>query len=236
MILYKTGRLPATRPAALKDLAVYATGVIPRPPVTVTAPDVPLPIDGNVTYGDCTMAGLDHVTRVSRALYGDTGVVPTEAALVTKYLELSPKDQGLVEATLLARWHTVGLGLFGGQPRAYAPVPPKDTLQIMQSIAFYGTCYFGVVVGAPQQEQFAKGEPWEWVEGQEEDGHCIVGVGYDSGGVYSATWGGIAYTPWGFLAHSLEEGWCIITHQLVEAKKDSLGLDLAALEADLNRV
>ena len=233
---YKTGRLPATRPAALKDLDVYATGVLPQPPVKVAIPDIELPIDGNATYGDCTMAGLDHVTRVSRALYGDYGVLPTEAELVAKYLELSPNDEGLVEATLLRRWQTQGLGLFGGKPRAYAPVAPKDNLQIMQSIAFYGTCYFGVVVGAPQQEQFAKDEPWEWVEGQEEDGHCIVGVGYDSGGVYSATWGGVTYTPWGFLAHSLEEAWCILTDQLVEAKGDALGLDLAALEADLARI
>ena len=236
MTTFRTGRLAATRPAALKDLAVYANGVIPRPPVKVDAPDIPLPIDGNAQYGDCTMAGLDHVVRVSRALYGDTGVLPSESEIVAKYLQLSPNDTGLNESELLQRWQKVGLGLFGGQPRGFAPVPPKDTLQIMQSIAFYGTCYFGVIVGAPQQEQFARNEPWEWVDGQEEDGHCIVGIGYDSGGVYCATWGSVAYTPWGFLAHSLEESWCILTHQLVEAKQDTLGLDLASLEADLARI
>jgi hypothetical protein len=234
--LYKTGRLAATRPGALKDLAVYATGVIPRPPARVATPDVALPIDGNDKYGNCTLAGLDHVTRVCRHLYGATGRLPSESEIDGKYLQLSPGDEGLNEADLLKLWATKGLGLFGGQPKAYAPVPPKDSLQIMQSIAFYGTCYFGVVVGAPQQEQFAAGKPWEWVEGQEEDGHCIVGIGYDGGGVYSATWGGIAYTPWGFLAHSLDEAWCIITHQLYEAKKDTLGLDLTSLEADLARI
>ena len=236
MTQFRTGRLEAVRPAALKDLAVYATGVLPRPPQKVAVPSIELPIDGNADYGDCTLAGLDHVVRVCRELYGPTGKLPSEQALVQKYLQLSPQDQGLVEATLLKLWAGPGLGLFGGQPEGYAPVPPKDTLQIMQSIAFYGTCYFGVVVGQPQQEQFAKGEPWEWVEGQEEDGHCIVGVAYDSGGVYSATWGGIAYTPWGFLAHSLEEAWCILTHQLVAAKKDTLGIDLTTLKADLGRV
>lgn len=233
---FKYGRLPATRPAALKDLSVYADGVLPQPPVKVTAPSIDLPMDGNERYGDCTVAGLDHVTRVNRALYGDYGVLPSEAELVAKYLQLSPGDEGLEESALLKLWRTVGLGLFGGQPRAYAPVPPKDNLQIMQSIAFYGTCYFGVVVGQPQQEQFSKGEPWGWVEGQEEDGHCIVGIGYDSGGVYSATWGGVAYTPWGFLAHSLDEAWCILTDQLVMAKQDGLGLNLASLEDDLERV
>ena len=232
----KLGRLPATRPAALRDLAIYARGALPRPPAKIPAPNIELPIDGNADYGDCTMAGLDHVERVCRHLYGVSGVLPTEQQIVAEYLRLSPNDEGLNESELLKRWLTKGLGLGWGQPGAYAPVPPKDALQIMQSIAFYGTCYFGVVVGQPQQEQFAENKPWEWVDGQEEDGHCIVGVGYDSGGVWSATWGGLAYTPWGFLAHSLDEAWCILTRQLIVAKKDSLGLDLASLQADLARV
>src|SRR5271165_2999811 len=151
----KTGCLPAVRPAGLADLSVYAQGRLPRPPQKVEAPNIPLPIDGNADYGDCTLAGLDHLVRVCEHLYGGPESLPTEAQIVAKYLDLSPNDEGLVEATLLKRWKTVGLNLGFGQPRAYAPVPPKDILQVQQSIAFYGTCYFGVVVGAPQQEQFA---------------------------------------------------------------------------------
>jgi hypothetical protein len=238
MNAYKTGRLPATRPAVLKDLALYATGVLPRPPAKVAMPNIDLPMDGNDKYGDCTMAGIDHVVRVCEHQFGGDIPLPTEAKIVAKYLELSPNDEGLNESELLARWLKpgVGLNLGYGQPVAYVPVPPKDAFQVMQSIAFYGTCYFGGMVGQPQQEQFSSGEPWKWVDGQEEDGHCWVGVGYDEGGVYSATWGGIAYQPWGFLAHSLDEAWCILTHQLVEVKADTLGIDIATLKADLARV
>ncbi|HTZ63484.1 MAG TPA: hypothetical protein VMB51_05215 [Solirubrobacteraceae bacterium] len=233
---YKTGRLPASRPAALKDLAVYATGVLPRPPASLTSPPGEYPIDGNATYGDCTIAGCDHAVRAWRSLYGATGVLPTEQAIVEEYFRLTGgQDTGLNEAEVLRVWRGPGLGLFGGQIRAYAPVPPKDTLQILQAVAFYGCAYLGIIVGEPQQEQFAEGKPWTWVEGQEEDGHCVVATGYTSTGLLCKTWGGEALLTFGYLAHALEEVWCIISHQLVAAKKDTLGLDLAALEHDLAR-
>jgi hypothetical protein len=231
------GRLPATRPAALKDLAVYATGVLPRPPASVTSPAGEYPIDGNAEYGDCTIAGTDHAVRAWRALYGDFGVLPTEEQIVAEYFKLTGgEDTGLNEAFVLKTWRGPGLKLFGGQIKAYAPVPPKDTLQILQSIAFYGCAYLGIICGEPQQEQFQEGKPWVWVPGQEEDGHCVVATGYTSTGLLCKTWGGEAELTFGYLAHALEEVWCIISHQLVEAKKDNLGLDLAALEADLAKV
>lgn len=236
MNTYKLGRNPAVRPAALKDLAVYATGALPTPPAAVASPPGEYPIDGNATYSDCTIAGADHIVRAWRAVYGDYGVLPTEEALVAEYLQLSPNDEGLVEASLLQLWQTKGLGLFGGKIRAYAPVPPKDILQIHQAVAFYGAAYLGIICGAPQQERFSRGEPWVWVDGQEEDGHCVVATGYNATGLLVKTWGGEAELTYGYLAHALEEVWCIIGYQLVEAKKDSLGIDLVSLEADLARV
>ena len=235
-VIYRTGRLPATRPEGLKDMVEYAPEGIQDPPAEITKPTIELPIDGNAQYGDCTFAGLDHFTRIQRALYGPTGRIPTEQELIAKYLEVSPNDEGCNEAELLRRWRTVGLGLFGGQPRAYVPVGPKAQTQIKQSIAFTGACYFGVIVGRPQQEQFQANEPWSWVEGQEEDGHCILGVAYDDGGVWSGTWGGLAYTSWEFLDRSLEEAWCILSHQLLEAGHDGFGLDVPTLEADLPQI
>ena len=232
---FKTGRGPATRPASLGDLAVYAKGKLPEPPTSVISPPGEYPIDGNAQYGDCTMAGLDHAIRAWRSLYGPTGTLPTEAQLIAKYLELSPNDEGLVEATLLKLFQTKGLGLFGGKIKAYAPVPPTDILQIHQAVAFYGVGYLGIICGGPQQEMFQRGEPWEWVPGQEEDGHCVVATGYTPTGLLVKTWGGEAELTYGYCAHALEEVWAIISHQMVEHKGDNLGLDLGALEADLSR-
>lgn len=234
---FKLGRKPAVRPAALRDLAAYTTGVLPRPPAAVASPPGEYPIDGNATYGDCTIAGCDHAVRAWRALYGDHGVLPTEEQIVKEYLRLTGgPDSGLAEANVLRVWQTEGLHLFGGQIKAYAPVPPKDTLQTLQAIAFYGCAYLGIICGEPQQEQFSEDKPWTWVAGQEEGGHCVVATGYTSTGLLCKTWGGEAELTFGYLAHALEESWCIISYQLAEKGADTLGLDLAALEADLARI
>ena len=233
----KFGRLPATRPAALSDLSVYATGKLPTPPKTVEPPKGVYPMDGNDQYGDCTMAGVAHLIEAFDAEVAEKDPIPAEQEVVNEYFKLTGgEDTGLNEAEVLKVWHTKGL--FGETIAGYAPVNPKDLLELHQSIAFYGGCYLGIECGPPQQEQFQRGEQWVWEDSAEEDeGHCVVALGYGpNGGLHVKTWGGEAILTAGFLAHNLQEAWCILPHQLIEAKKDNLGLDLAALEADLAKV
>ena len=241
---YKTGRLPATQPAALKDLDVYSVGPLQTPPTTwavplqaqLTAGDPIYPIDCNQRLGCCTYSGVDHLNRAWDSLFDETVALPTETEIEKAYfVETGGQDTGCVEANVLKRWNTTGI--FGTKIAAYAPVSTTSLLQQHQSIAFYGGCYLGIVVGQPQQEAFQKGEEWVWVDGQEEDGHCVVAVGYGpNGGLHCLTWGGVAVLSPGFLAHSLSEAWCVLSQQLVAAKKDTLGLDLEALQADLSKV
>jgi hypothetical protein len=63
-----------------------------------------------------------------------------------------------------------------------------------------------------------------------------VALGYTQTALLCATWGGIAEVTYGFLAHYLTEAWCVLSHQLVEAQGDALGIDLATLQADLSKV
>lgn len=237
MSTFKFGALPATRPAALSDLAVYATGKLPTPPPTWNPPKGEYPIDGNATYGDCVMAGVDHLNRGWNAETGENDALPTEKQIVEEYFRLTGgEDTGLNESDVLKTWHTQGL--FGEKIAGYAPVPPRDLLQLHQSVAFYGGCMLGIECGPPQQEQFERGEPWSYTGSSEEDeGHCVVALGYGpNGGLHCKTWGGEAVLLAGFLAHKLREAWCVLPLQLVEAKKDALGIDLAALQADLATV
>lgn len=236
MSLYKTGRLPATRPAALGDLDVYAAGKLPTPPPTVTVPAGAYPIDGNSTYGDCTMAGAAHLIEAWNTESKQTDPVPDEATVVAEYLKLTGgPDSGLSEAEVLKVWQTEGL--FGERIAGYAPVDPQDLLQIHQAVAFYGGCYLGIECPESAQRQFAGGEPWTYQGSPVEGGHCVVALGYGpSGALQCATWGGIAVLEASFLAHYLDEAWVILPSQMVEAKGDALGIDLAALQADLTLV
>ena len=233
---YKTGRLPATRPTILKDLAVYALGDLPTPPTSVSPPNSPYPIDGNATYGDCTIAGVAHLIAAWNRLYGQSDPVPDDTAVIAEYFKLTGgQDTGLNEAEVLKTWQQSGL--FGEKLAAYAPVPPTSLLNLHQAIAFYGGAYLGIACPQSAQEQFARGVPWTYVGEQTQDGHCIVALGFTpDGSLICATWGGLAIVTAGFCAHYLEEAWVAIPNQLVEAKKDSLGIVLPQLQADLNRV
>ncbi|HLH13725.1 MAG TPA: hypothetical protein VKV16_02970 [Solirubrobacteraceae bacterium] len=230
------GRQPAMRPAALSDLAVYATEKLPPPPAKSAVPNTPYPIDGNDKYGDCTMAGVAHLIAAWNVDFDQRQAVPDEDEVVKEYFTLTDKkDTGLVEANVLKRWHTDGL--FGEKIAGYAPVNAKDTLEIHQAIAFYGGCYLGIECPRSAQEQFRENKPWTYVEGSPvEGGHCIVALGYDEHGVECATWGGVALVTYPFLAHYLDEAWVILSQQLVDEKQDKLGISLATLQADLKKV
>jgi len=241
---YKTGRKPAVRPAALKDLSVYATGPLPTPPPTREVPKASYAIDGNDRYGDCTMAGVAHLitawdTEMSLTKYFP---VPNEAEVLAEWRSLNgDTEEGLVEADVLKAWHTTGL--FGEKIAGYAPVSTTSLLEWHQAVAFYGGLYLGIYCPESAQRAFQRqlqtGEtvPWVYEGEQTEDGHCVVALGYGpNGGLHCATWGGIAVLEASFLAHYLEEAWVILPEQMVQARGDSLGLDLAALQADLARV
>jgi len=233
---YKLGRTPAVRPAALKDLSVYATGSLPKPPRTVEVPKALYPIDGNATYGDCTIAGVAHLIAAWNAETHEHDKVPSEESIVQEYFNLTGgQDTGLNEAEVLKTWQTEGL--FGEKITGYAPVNPRDLLQLHQAVAFYGGCYLGIECPESAQEQFSAGEPWTYEDSPVEGGHCVVALGYGpNGGLHCATWGGIAVLEASFLAHYLDEAWVVLPHQMVEAKGDALGIDLPSLEADLARV
>lgn len=235
---FMTGRLPAVRPAALADLAVYARGRrLPRPPVSVAVPEVAYPIDRNDVEGDCTLAGVDHLLRAWNAQYPlEQARIPSEAEIESTYRTLTGgADSGLVEASLLRFWMLEGL--FGTKIEGYAPIDPRNLLTIHQAIAFYGGAYLGILCPRSAQEQFANREPWTYCGEETRDGHCVLALGYDErGDLLVATWGGIATLTAGFRAHYLEEAWCVLGPQLVAAKRDTLGLDLDALKADLARV
>jgi hypothetical protein len=234
---FQLGRLPAVRPHGLSDLAVYVKGKLPTPPASVAVPNAQYPIDGNDTYGDCTMAGAAHLVAAWNAEMAESDPVPTSDQVVAEYFNLSGgADSGLAEADVLKTWQTTGL--FGSKIAAYAPVNPDKLVAIHQAIAFYGAAYLGIACPESAQQQFGAGQPWTYVKGSPvEGGHCIDALGYTQTGLLCATWGGVAEVTYGFLAHFLDEVWCVIPDQIVEAghgPSDGVpALDLAALQADL---
>lgn len=234
MSRYKLGCLPATKPFGVADLAVYAKGRLPEPPPSVDAPAVAdWGMDGNDQYGDCTIAGVDHLIAAWDVTYNGPDSRPVNSTIVETYFSLTNgQDSGLNENTVLETWRTQGL--FGNKIAAYAPVNPTSIVDIHQAVAFYGAAYLGIAIPESAQEDFQNNAPWTVHRRSPiEGGHCIVCVGYDAQGLLCVSWGRLVQVTYPFVQKYFQEAWAIVSNQLIEANGDS-GLDLNTLTADLN--
>ena len=66
--------------------------------------------------------------------------------------------------------------------------------------------------------------------------NCIVGVGYTPTSVLCVSWGTLVEVTYPFFAHYLDESWAIIGQEIEEHHGDGVGIDLAALLADIAKI
>ena len=236
MSALKFGRLPGRIPAGLRELGFYAAGPLPKAPSSMPVPDIDdWQMLGNDRYGDCGVAGLQHLFMADAANIHRVEAFPDEEQAVSYYLDYtSGQDGGVVLSDYLAyvRRH----GYYAHAVSAYAPVDVHDVPTLQFAIWAYDAAYTGIAVTQQMQEDFQNGQPWtlESLESPVLGGHCIPIVGYDSNFLYAITWGAvqpIAYSAWHYMS---EEAWAVITGEL--ANGDGHGLSLHTLQADLNRL
>lgn len=232
------GCRPALIPAGLHDLAVYSPGPLPKPPAAVPPPSIadwdPL---GNMTHGDCGVAGLEHGFMAAAAATGEAEAQATADQAVAYYLAYTGgQDTGVVLSQYLA--YVRENGYYGRTIDAYAPVAVRDVPSLQFAVWACDFAYTGIVVTQGMEEAFRAGEPWtlDTLESPAAGGHCIPIVGYDSSALYAVTWGkiqAIHYSAWHYMA---TEAWAVITGEAVAAGNDGHGLNLDALRADLSRI
>ena len=234
----KFGRLAAQFPAGLGDLTRYVAGSLPKAPASVAVPKVAeWGMDGNDTYGDCGVAGLNHGLMSAAAVTGETETFPDDEQIVDYYLGYTGgQDNGVVLSAYLA--YVKKTGFFGHTVAAYAPVAVQDIPTLQFAVSAYDFAYTGITVTEAMQEAFQQGEPWtlDVLDSPIAGGHCVPIVGYDSNYLTVVTWGGtqqIAYSAWHYIA---SEAWAVISGELVAAKGDGHGINLAALQADLSKL
>ena len=79
---YKLGKHPATRPTEISEFSTYVKGKLPAPPASVDVPNATYPMDGNDTYGDCTIAGVAHLLAAWDVEVSESDPVPDQTAVV----------------------------------------------------------------------------------------------------------------------------------------------------------
>lgn len=244
---FKLGRLPGVIPVGLRDLTFYSAGPLPKAPPTVPVPCVteqpdgtPWGMLGNDQYGDCGVAGLEHGFMADAAITGITETPATTEQATSYYLTYdNNQDNGVVLSAYLG--YVRQKGYYGRTVSAYAPVGVHDIPTMQFCIDAYGFAYTGInVTQAMMDAVQSSSSGWSWTSqdaaGEPIGGHCIPVVGYDDASLYAVTWGqviAISYPAW----HAISsEAWAVLTGELLAKGGDNRGVNLAALQSDLNRL
>jgi hypothetical protein len=195
---------------------------------------------GNDQWGDCTIAGADHVIMADSAVCKQPYAAPSLTAVEHEYFGLTGgPDSGLVMSKVLSSWRAAGM--FENKLAAYAPVHATNTTALQQCIDWFGTAYCGVNLPQPAEGQFNQNGTGVWdltgtsADKQIEGGHCIVLVGYDAEHIYAVTWGAIVGITYQWWAQYADEAWATITQEFVKSGGDARGISLTTLQADLNK-
>lgn len=243
----KFGRKPAQFPAGLHDLTDYAAGgALPKAPASMPIPSVadwgllgngpdPTCTDAPAGVGDCGVAGLQHVFAAAAADTSETETFPDANQAVEFYLAYTGgQDNGVVLSQYLA--YVRQRGYYGHTVTAFAPVRMHDVATLTSAVYLYDAAYCGINVTQAMMDAFGQGEPWTpaMAQGEPLGGHCVPLIAYDPAFLYAISWGAvqkIEYAAWNAMS---EEAWVVIPGEL--AGGDGHGVNLAALEADLDRL
>jgi hypothetical protein len=200
--------------------------------LSVSDPATLFPMDGNDTFGDCTIAGLAHATTVYDGLLGKQKVMPTKSVENLYFKLTGGQDSGLAELDVLNYWSSHKV--YGSDILAYVSIDPKNQSHIQQAIQLFGGVYLGFQVQQNAQADFFAHKPW--TPGTlTNDGHAVYAVAYDQDTVTVLTWGNIQQGTWGWWNECVDEAYAIVPQQAKTAGF-APGFNVQQLEADLKQV
>ena len=245
MTIYRFGKHPPKLDYRTLRFGNYLTSDITAPPPSYNVlpqvyentkshdPSVLFPMDGNDTYGDCTIAALAHAVTTFRGLVSSKKDVPSASSVVKLYFHLTGGvDSGLNAADVMSYWrkHSVG----GDKILAYAAINPKNHTHVQQAIRMFGGVYLGFQCQQNCQQQFHDHQPWTPAR-LTNDGHAVFAVAYDGEGVTVLTWGSTQQGTWAWWDECVDEAYVVLSP---DAEKPGFapGFNFAQLKADLAAV
>jgi predicted acylesterase/phospholipase RssA len=242
----KHGRLPARRDERTLLFANYLQPALPPPalaidnflrmaaeaglPDTDAAAASMLPMDGNDTLGDCTIAALAHAITLFRGIAGLGGAVMSAADVTALYFKLTGgQDTGLVELDVLNYWKANAVDQ--DQISAYVSIDPKNHDHVKLAMQMFGGVYLGFQVQANAIQDFESGTTWTPGD-LTNDGHAVLAGAYDAGTVTVATWGGLQKGTWAWWDECVDEAYAVLPPEAMQPGF-APGFDSAQLKADL---
>ena len=203
---------------------------------------------GNITLGDCVIAGGYHIEGVATANAGKI-FIPTQQQIIADYSTIGgyvpgnpATDQGCDLQTAMNYWTQHGFAN-GTKLLGYLSVNPTDKAQMQQVLWLFENLYFGVGLPDSWIAPFPSSNGFVWNNGPVDlnNGHCFPGCGYTQNGILIDTWGLIGTVTWDAVASvaAMQNGgelYVMLTPDIIakgQAKAPN-GFDWATLIADFN--
>jgi len=209
-----TVRFGRTRPIAVGPhfkLRHYLRGVPSAPPscdYSAKAASVLSDVYQNDTLGCCVVSGYYHTKGVETGNATGTPFHATSTEIISDYSAIggyvpgdSSTDQGCDEVTAMNFWSQHG-DVSGTRLAGWLAVDATNKSEVQAACYLFENLYFGLELPDTYTNPFPSGNGFTWDIGtpDPEQGHCIVGVGYDTTGVQIATWGLLGTMTWAAVA------------------------------------
>jgi hypothetical protein len=235
----KFGRNPPKNAPALM-LASFLTGVVPAHPASedYLSRLKNWQMLGNDQYGDCVAVTWANMRRLVTATL-KTEYYPTMNQVIALYKTQNPnfptQDQGMDIQTCLEYLHNTG-GPDGTKVVAFAKVDFTNLDEVKAALAIFGCVWLGINVQQANVDQFASGQPWDYVSGSPVNGgHSVISGGYSttpSDDVRFVTWAQETGFTDNFWNKQVEEAWAVIWPEQLGTTEFEQGINLTQLAAD----
>jgi hypothetical protein len=185
----------------------YLRASMPSPPPTCDYSPAAIPvlrdIMGNDALGDCVIAGAYHVVGTAT---GNAGALfhATNAQILADYSAIGgynpadpSSDQGCDEVVALNYWTQHGFAN-GTKLAGWLTVNPLDHSEIASACWLFENLYFGIELPDAWVGPFPSSDGFSWGPGTPDpnNGHCVIGTGYNADGASIDTWGLLGTVTW----------------------------------------
>lgn len=194
-------------------------------------------MEGNASYGDCTMACRSHQI-LFWTTYAGAPTEPSQSTTVREYFKLTGGvDSGLVISDVLSHWASGAID--SDKLLAFAKVNFQDIQEVQAAIYLFGTVTLGITLPTFITSALDQGIalPWNVPAGgmtlDPAGGHCVPLFDYDASGFQCITWAQKMMMQLAFYQQVTEEAWAIIDIDFLNKQGETVsGLNLAQMEAD----
>ena len=249
----KLGCLPSD-PADLKNrlwMANYVDpdAITPAPPASIDRGKLPGDWGelGNDVLNDCPVAAAGHAFQVARQ-WGQKASDPVPLSdltteVVNAYHDMTKgsanPDPGVKTQVALKYWQHTGIA--GEKCTNYAAIRRLEDQDWRAAIYLFGFAYASLalpktVCGAVDHGIYDAWKGLTEVEKQTDDnGHCVIAVGYDNDGLQVVSWGRVINMGWDFTHRYTTEAYAVLLSSWATGQQPG-GFNMAQLTADLDDI